>query len=133
MNYGNLSPRQIDYCALKLLGMVAAPPARPIKSGHTHPTWREMVDAMEADYCRAALKAVLRARRRFFEVSIPTCRWAVKRAELRDYLRQRDRPHWMRDRPMPDASGETIRFRRHVPFKQPTRHLEGKEMEGKNG
>lgn len=114
VDYGALHNGTSVWAARELLRLVTDPPPRPIQ--HTSPSWQEMVDAMDASDCRRWLKVVLRSRRRYFYISIPTCQREVPRAELRDYLRQRHLPIWMRHRPLPASAGETIKFRRYVPF-----------------
>lgn len=74
--------------------------------------WRDAVDATPAVVAVEILRRVLRTRRPALPFQHYGRQWLVKRAELRDYLRERMLPRWMRLRPVPAASGDTICFRR---------------------
>jgi hypothetical protein len=75
-------------------------------------TWHDLVDSMPREEQDDLLKRVLRWRRRFVAMGINMQTWAVRRNDLRDYLKQRFLPFFMRNRPMPENAGEFIHFRR---------------------
>lgn len=76
--------------------------------------WQDAVDAMEWQEALDRLSVVLRTRRRELRVG----EWTVSRSELRDYLRQRGVPRWLRSRPRDPGAPATIKFRRWVPYKR---------------
>jgi non-homologous end joining protein Ku len=104
----------ITLSGLNINERVRAGALRRIASGSY--TWHDVVDALPRKQQLALLKAVLRTRKRHLPVTISDQGVLVRRAQLRDYLRQVDLPFFLRSRPLPQAKGDTVRFRRPVPF-----------------
>lgn len=91
---------------------LGAPPA------YTGPVrcWQDAIDALEGAEAVEWLRWVKRTRLRMLQVNHDGRAWPVARAELRDYLKQRSWPRWLRSRPTPPDASPTITFRRWVPY-----------------
>lgn len=100
----------------ELLKAVESPPPIPLPASGPV-VWQDVIDAMEAKDCAEFLKYVLRTRRRAVTVGLNGRLFTVQRAEMRDYLRQRGLPRWLRNRPIPANLSGTVQFRRYTPFK----------------
>lgn len=79
-------------------------------------TWHDLIDLLPRDRQAGLLKDVLRTRRRVIPVTMNGRLWPVRRAELRDYLRQVDLPRFLRSRPVSKSASPTVRFRRPLRF-----------------
>ncbi|MGZ5078597.1 MAG: hypothetical protein ACXWHZ_03515 [Usitatibacter sp.] len=116
-DYSQLSSITLRAMRVAQAQALEPPPAVPLPTDRPV-VWQDVVDSWHPAYCAKLLKEVLRSRKRTriigFGPKMET--FTVTRNELRDYLRQRGLPRWLRSRPIPASKSGTVKFRRYIPY-----------------